>query len=339
MGKLQTIQVLRAIACIYVMLSHLFLYFKSLFPGTVLASLFVNGYSGVDIFFVISGFVIYISTKGTKPGVIAFISYLKKRFVRIFPIYWIAFILFLFINTSLDDLSITNLISAFFLLPYHTPVFDISWTLSFEIYFYIVFGIAILRSDFIVLPIAIFLLATIYFILSTVGSNTSLLPLHQLAGSRVLEFFLGVIAGIFYKKIPISFAYIFVVSGLFFFFSRNIFSNTIYNFGIPSMLIVMGATKIETVKKISFPKIILLIGNASYVIYLIHNPFLRDTILSKLAKLSLLTKFNFCLLNILTVAVGIIIHQYIEAPLIKYLNRKMSLKHLKSAPCSNEFQV
>jgi exopolysaccharide production protein ExoZ len=128
MKKFATIQLLRAFACLYVLAGHLIFFWGLLFPTTHLFTiLFYHGYSGVDLFFVISGFVIYTSTQHLGEGFMPFLGYLKKRLIRIYPIYWIILLcLFLTIGTEYP-LSFKTLLFTFLLVPGHPPVIDVTW--------------------------------------------------------------------------------------------------------------------------------------------------------------------------------------------------------------------
>ena len=80
MYKFKTIQALRALACIYVFPGHLIFYFQHLFPNTILKSVFYFGFSGINMFFEISGFVIYVSTKNVERKLVSFLNYFKKGY-------------------------------------------------------------------------------------------------------------------------------------------------------------------------------------------------------------------------------------------------------------------
>jgi exopolysaccharide production protein ExoZ len=148
--KLHSIQSLRGAASLLVILFHLSLAEKKLWPESNVHffSFFEKvGFIGIDLFFVISGFImVWISYEHLgnykKIG-----EFLKKRFLRIYPTYW-AMCLLVFltvklhwgINLSLQDISATEKIQELLLLPanYHGFV-QVAWSLSFEMLFYFIF--------------------------------------------------------------------------------------------------------------------------------------------------------------------------------------------------------
>ena len=98
---------------------------------------------GVDVFFVISGFVIYLITdSGHK-------NFFVKRLIRIVPIYWL-FTIGISIIALLEpqllrsaSFDVTQIIASLFFIPYWTenagfaPILTLGWTLNFEMLFYL----------------------------------------------------------------------------------------------------------------------------------------------------------------------------------------------------------
>ncbi len=126
--KFSTIQFLRFIAALLVLLFHL--------------QLSKSGYKGVDIFFVISGFIMYLKLF-ISPRPPAFVFYVN-RLTKIFLLYWVALIILHSIRSYPLNLKV---ISSFILLQVH-PQFGLTWTLIYELYFYFLIGIiAYLLTD------------------------------------------------------------------------------------------------------------------------------------------------------------------------------------------------
>lgn len=159
MGKLHSIQSLRAIAALLVFLCHLFA-MEEVHAGRSekLTSIWVNGAHGVDLFFVISGFVIVWVASDARPGWRGALDFLYARIARIYPLWWLfagATAIMLWIARGapwnperMADHGMdgpTHLIESLLLLPQaHHPVLGVGWTLVHEMYFYAAFAILIL---------------------------------------------------------------------------------------------------------------------------------------------------------------------------------------------------
>src|SRR6266568_1603361 len=147
MGQIVSIQYLRGIAALAVTYNHAF---ENRF-GTALREN-ANGIWGVDIFFVISGFIMWTTT---ADGHADAVSFWKKRAIRIYPIYWIALSLWIVGRFVIPDrlgnadVSMESVLRSYLLLPqYHLvftdriwPILVPGWTLQFEVFFYFVFGL------------------------------------------------------------------------------------------------------------------------------------------------------------------------------------------------------
>ncbi|MDR2695874.1 MAG: acyltransferase, partial [Deltaproteobacteria bacterium] len=138
---------------------------------------FLTGQCGVDIFFVISGFIMALVTNGMHGRKGAIGDFAQKRLNRIFPPYWIwtsvlLFFLFFFPQFfSTQTFVLKDAILSFLLIPYApsglnpSPVLAVGWTLSYEMYFYalVCIGLLFSRTAFIVGLGIFFLLATAVF--------------------------------------------------------------------------------------------------------------------------------------------------------------------------------
>lgn len=145
MNKLLGIQYLRALAAVAVVCFH---------AASKENLNFLIGEAGVDVFFVISGFLmVAITTNETNP-----LKFVKNRIKRILPVYWIVttvmllgVIFGLFPNARLD---LWHVIASYLFLPAASPATgDIwpllvpGWTLNYEMAFYALFAIALLISN------------------------------------------------------------------------------------------------------------------------------------------------------------------------------------------------
>ena len=144
---LNHVQALRGIAALLVMLAHLYDAELKYSPDQFLGGWTIYGNAGVDLFFLISGFImVYVTSKrdrGFKPA----LEFLVSRAGRIYPLYWIvtlAVLVVAFIRPSMvfSSREIDPVLwKSFLLVPDLTPpLLLVGWTLIFEMYFYLVFS-------------------------------------------------------------------------------------------------------------------------------------------------------------------------------------------------------
>src|SRR5260221_8818789 len=143
------IQILRGIAATLVVF-HYSLEESLAISGKIAPDwLIAVGAFGVDIFFVISGFIIYSVTYGREPrNPEPTPAFLLKRFIRIFPLYWICLLATLALWSSgyfyrSLHLDAHILGSSVFLFPSSKLIIGVAWTLVYEMYFYYLFSITL----------------------------------------------------------------------------------------------------------------------------------------------------------------------------------------------------
>lgn len=134
------IDALRCIAIITVVMYH-FSWFVHPLETTFLR----KGYIGVDLFFLVSGFLASFTTQKISAGKYASIKYMTMRVIRIVPAYFIITLSYLitYIIVSLPLPSWGTIIKSFLFLPvgssqgpaYGQPVVDVGWTLNYEFFF------------------------------------------------------------------------------------------------------------------------------------------------------------------------------------------------------------
>ncbi|CAH2602195.1 Acyltransferase [Rhodovastum atsumiense] len=145
-NKLATLQMSRGIAASMVMLFH----YQGMLAGptfighTPFGGFFSFGHAGVEFFFVLSGFIIYFVHRMDVglPGALA--SYGWKRLTRIMPVYWFILIFYFAKTQATGTLDGATVLRSIVLFPHQpSPLLAVSWTLSHEILFYLVFAVAI----------------------------------------------------------------------------------------------------------------------------------------------------------------------------------------------------
>ena len=350
--NLQLIQVLRGVASLLVVLYHTTLNFNEIFGRQFLSDFFSFGNTGVDIFFVLSGFIIAYTSFASIHSPQKIVPFFRRRFIRIYPVYWIIISLFLLAQVLLPsyykthyDFNPGNVLSTYLLWPWHTMVNGVSWTLSYELFYYVLFSFAFLIKN---KKLAAGLMIT--YILSVgymYNFNYDYLNQNKLMSFLFfpmnIEFFMGVTAALLVLKQNSLPAKTLIVSGSVLFclsvamnysgyqLTDRMFSRVL-SFGVSSFLLVTGVAAYEFHKTVSVHRIFLSLGNASYSLYLLHLPFV-------VAGLRILSKFNIQNSAILTVVSllfvtvicygSVLFYKYVEKPLITKLNIR---KNIKIAP-------
>lgn len=140
--KLDHIQALRALAVLMVAMLH--------YPGNF--SFARGGYAGVDLFFVISGYIMVFSTRGSDGSLAYAKEFIVKRLFRIWPTYAVmTIIVFVMLHpiSDLESSAVQKWVLAslvFFPIWDGAPVVKTGWTLPFEMYFYCIFAISMLAG-------------------------------------------------------------------------------------------------------------------------------------------------------------------------------------------------
>ncbi|HZD90788.1 MAG TPA: acyltransferase [Pseudolabrys sp.] len=192
------IEVCRGVAAILVILYHVSRHVDSAYKAPLLKSVLQFGHAGVDLFFVISGFIIlYVHYDDVgNPKQLA--RYIRRRLTRIFPTYWVALALTIAMMFHHGVFTAADLFWSAFLLPSDRPlILGIAWTLRFEILFYAMFCVTILHRG------AGFALLAGWFALSgfcaASGTKIGFLP-DQFQSAFVLEFLFGMVAAFLAKE-------------------------------------------------------------------------------------------------------------------------------------------
>lgn len=361
--RLELIQILRGLAAIMVIMYHSN-YWNDLFLKWLpFSGAFDYGWLGVDFFFVLSGFIItFIHLPDLKSGD-NILPFLKKRFLRIFPIYWIAaslalvYILFIRHGAPLSDGpkitrsvdSVVYILKSYLLIPQKANFFlGVAWTLSYEMLFYLIFATCIKLKFKLSLVVYISWIALIVVKYLFFRSSTNIY-LNYIFNPIVIEFLIGcLVAYLFTLKknylslsLFIGIALLLVVG---FYFTSVVLHYPVSReyliwillFGLTAGLLVWSAAVIDNnskyALKIPKPQILLLLGNASYSIYLIHDLFLRNyakavhIILLKLvnANNSFILYLDYLLFLSLTIITSFFFYQWVEKPLMKFIYSKPS---------------
>ncbi|MDL2409398.1 acyltransferase [Rhizobium calliandrae] len=269
-GQIRSIQYLRAVAAISVVFFHV---------SEAYDLGFKIGASGVDIFFVISGFIMWVTTEGKLMSPQQFMS---RRISRIVPVYWVATIVTVVLVAVKpqfffdSDPSATNFIGSLFFLPLIKddalhPVVLQGWTLSYEMFFYLIFSVSLLLSEF---SRFCFLLMALVLIVA-VHSQLPFMYARVFAAPMILEFAAGVIIGRLWTsnfRIPFHIAMALVIGGVVLLVISALLPDLerLLRWGVPATLLVIGAVFAERERGSPELAFMRFLGDASYSIYIWH---------------------------------------------------------------------
>lgn len=317
---INNIQALRAFAAINVVLYHIIGISNSYSQPTTFFQYLNNwGASGVDIFFVISGFVMVHTQiiKRKSP-----FEFFKSRVIRIVPIYWVVTLFFLFLYLIFPSLfreilitpirAISSLFFTSSVFAGKPPVILVGWTLEWEMLFYLVFALALFLKSWRLLGTFVIVTLTLFAMISK--------------NWIVFEFIFGMLAAYFHHKkiFPNKFGALIFLFGTFLLalsllpIVRNFYFDRIFIWGISSFFIVLGAVFSNQIKS----SLLLHLGDASYSIYLVQ--MLTIPAFYKFSS-KLLTNWNCDIIAlsclVISVVFGCIVYKHIENPITVRLKR------------------
>jgi peptidoglycan/LPS O-acetylase OafA/YrhL len=315
-GTIASVQILRAVAAIAVVFVHTGL---DLNYWVRTNTLWVEVCSvGVDLFFVISGFIMTLISWDQFGQARAPLDFMKRRLIRILPIYWLLTTIFV-LGGHYDAWRILESYLLFHGSELH--VIKVAWTLDYELAFYAVFALGLLLPRALGLPaIAGIIIANVWLGFSPQAYT------HPL----VIEFVFGMAAAIVYRKgirIPAAAAIALIAIGVLAIALQGAQSHDPVRWGIPVLLILLGAVLCEEWPDNAVMRGASAVGDASYVLYLSHWPIVRA--LCNLARHTgldfagsvLLQIAAFVCITAATIAVALLLYRYVEAPMTHALRR------------------
>lgn len=294
--RLQGLQALRGLAALAVVVFHgMKVWREHASAPNVLKGPWDQGWAGVDLFFVLSGFVMVWIGLNSASGVKSAGRFLYRRILRIYPLWWVfcgLMGIYFCINYGVpappDKVAESEAIGFFLqsmaLWPQNAfPVLDVGWTLVFEMCFYLVFAALILLPTRCRLPIilvwgvAAFSLWGVAWPAEARPSN----PLQVVSHPLIAEFSMGALAALGARKLDSTFlaALMVGVGTTAIFLSLMIGIDTVGDtvvrprviaFGLPAAFLITGLTILERMGKLSVSALLQSLGDSSYSLYLIH---------------------------------------------------------------------
>ncbi|WJF91853.1 acyltransferase [Paraburkholderia bonniea] len=332
-----SIQALRAIAALLVLAFHQYAVEGKYFGAHAIPHVLgLFGTCGVDLFFVISGFVMTRVTRGRFASREQSKVFLLHRFLRVYPIYWFYSLIVLavmlvmpqWVNATTGHQA--NLLSSFLLLPSSTlPLLLQGWTLTYEMFFYLVFAglVAFIAERF--LPVALLIWAILTGGLAFWLGRAQLTNpfLEVVSNPLVLEFIGGCFCALLCPAVKGARSIAVLVIGLAALLAAFVIGEhaglsavvqwrALY-FGVPACLLVLGATSWEMNTGRTAPRFLRLLGDASYSLYLSHVLVISAVgrLYAHLAPAALPAAFGTLLCLCAAIASGYLGYRLIEQPL------------------------
>lgn len=352
------IQSIRGIVALMVLLGHAVATHPGMGFDKVSSFMGLLASSGVDFFFVISGFI--ITTVAMKSGHDARRSrqeiawnFAVKRLTRIYPVFWVAMVLAVpmsrYVEMSPNWIPHPSLLRQVLLLTSTNDYIMSAWSLGFEVYFYIVVTAALfIWPRRVILVLCGWSLATgavIFYGWRFGGTGTWIGGWH-LGGAwvgaypfspLVLEFIFGMIVAWLINKRIFGFAAAITFLGAICFaigldvlrlhgwFTASLWWRTFYS-GVPSALLTYGLVALEMKRGWRFAPSLSKLGDASYSIYIWHQPlfFLMFTVCLKAGFLGHVPDpLLVGIWAVIALWIGFISYRYIEIPIQTALNGRL----------------
>ncbi|TEB43432.1 acyltransferase [Flavobacterium circumlabens] len=321
-----------------------------------LSFIFQNANIGVSYFFILSGFVMIIAY-GNKPFV-SFTEYYRNRFARIYPLYFFAIILVIFVQLIDRRFDFLGFFLNIFMIQAWIPGKALSfnfpaWSLSVEALFYAVFPfvfnkvyqkISIKRFSVYIISFWIFIQIVTSVLFAYFGESDSIYTGEFLRYNPLLhlhQFLVGNLAGLFFikylqhKKRNYDLL-IFVLTGLVLLALKFPFQ---LNFNSASALLLMPiiiliSLNTGLITRLFQHKILVFLGEISFGIYILQYPvcfFISNYRINKYLhiedlNLALLIRFGVLIL------VSSITYLYIEKPILKIVKGKQKALTLSENP-------
>jgi peptidoglycan/LPS O-acetylase OafA/YrhL len=338
---LHTVQIYRAVAVLLVVLFHGSAFILSRYMVAPLGNIFQTGFSGVFLFFVISGFIILTAHYCDVGRPCRLWYYLSRRLIRIYPFFWVVLMVWGGWRVFTDGITVADLASNALVFKGAPLIIPVSWTLRYEIIFYGLFGAAIISKRLGVMVFAG------WSGLQWVSGPTAL---KWLIDPMNVLFLMGLVVAVLYirlKSLGVNLrdglGWVLLALGAMGFISTMaVYSRmdvdinawpehpvAILGFGGSSALLLLASVSGAINRMMGQWRLMALIGNASYSIYLTHAPFgkLAWNLLRPIKPLwqgapeAWVANLLLAWVAMISVWAGILVHLKIEQPMLAYLRR------------------
>jgi peptidoglycan/LPS O-acetylase OafA/YrhL len=321
MKRFEALDALRGIAALLVVIYHYSTRYYEIYPQLNSLGFTIEfGKLGVNMFFVISGYVIFMTLlKIEKP-----IDFVITRSIRLYPIFWIA-VIFTFIITAIFHLenrsvSFLDMIINLTMIPslLNTPYVDgVYWTLLYELKFYFLIFLIYLFGFINKIEYLSFIPITIIIVSNLINIEDMLIfkILNFIFFFEYLPYFLsGIMIYKIHEKNYSKLTIIVLILSIIINLTTIEFKFIWFIFFIYFLFILVSINKINWISN----KILIYFGAISYSLYLIHQN-LGYIVLNYLYSKNFLPLFSFLFALIISIIISSVFTYYIEKPTIKIL--------------------
>jgi exopolysaccharide production protein ExoZ len=345
-----------------VVLFHLghFIANRQYFGIALFAQPFNWGDAGVPFFFVLSGFLLPWIHFADVDDPRKLPSYLRKRVVRIYPIYWLIFAVTAGAATLMPHPLLTvvpgdpvTIVKGLLLLPQDrailhgtAPVLAQAWTLTYEVCFYVLIGIFIVRSWLGALAVA--LLGVNLVSCHYTGCT---FPRSFFAGPYMLQFAMGVAVALLVRfnlrlarpgTLALVAGSLFIALGV----TEAVLGHHLGTgarlllYGGFSAALIWGLVQWEARRPLPEMKVWSHLGDASYVLYLVHLPLMEA--MCELARGLGVTRagtvgasLTYVAILFTCIAAALLLHRRVEKPLLRWLSKPPSRRQHATVPSAS----
>lgn len=323
--KLEWLEVMRGFAACWVVLHHAsnaVEFFVAPLPHATAAR---NGLLGVDFFFVLSGFIIALSSAQLVARGRGLREYLRARFLRIYVPYWpvgvpllILYMAFPSLSAAVRDMGVFTSLT---LLPSNTPpALSVAWTLVHEVVFYGVFATYFVSRRLHVATLVAWVSVILFWWWKGFEAG---IGLTFLVSPRNLSFIVGLL--VFHVRrladqrafalgdVPAA-----VVGTALVAWVSVAADHLLATVGFA--LVVFAAASRLAQARVP-PRVLMTLGSASYAIYLVHNPLL--SVLVRVAKrVSSEPWLVLSVISLFAIIAGVLYWRVIETPLLRWVRAR-----------------
>ncbi|MCA1065895.1 acyltransferase [Rossellomorea sp. AcN35-11] len=331
MKKLRLLQSFRAIAPILILLLHA----TQIFEVNLLNMHHIEKTGGVDLFFVMSGFLLYYiySHKFGQSGEAS--RFLVRRISRIFPLVWILSIFYFCLSqfAMWEPYDMERLLPSLFVLPTDNHILDTTWSLSHIVFFYFAIALLLWKPEFKLpfLTTVINIMILLLFFDFWPEENMVFKLIFNLYN---FEFLLGCFAAVLVRKYRIKWGFGFLTLGIggygytwYVMMSGNESIALEVLFGFSAFFLIIGGAGLDQAREIRIPRVIKVLEQSSYALYLAHLPLLilSMQLYEELELYDVFSNSVACTISVSVITLlSIGIHYWIEKPVDRIIQGKLT---------------